>query len=86
MLALVLTRGGAGAAWPWGRIAALTALIGTAYTVFSEWMNTVVSQSWKYGAWMPVLRAFGLEIGLTPFLQWLLIPPLALFFGRKWRL
>jgi len=85
ILALLLTRAGALAVWRWGRIAALTALIGTAYTVFSEWMNTIALQNWKYAESMPILRAFGLEIGVAPLLQWLLIPPLALFLGKRWR-
>ena len=78
VLALVLTRATAPARWHWGRIAVLTTVIGTAYTIFSEWMNTVALQGWRYSDAMPVVRAFGVEIGVSPLLQWLLIPPLAL--------
>ena len=50
---------------------ALTAIaIGVVYTVYSEWSNTVVTRSWAYSALMPTLWG----IGLSPLLQWVLIP------------
>jgi len=48
----------------------LFATLGIGYTIFSEWLNTVVRQSWTYTETMPTL--FG--IGLSPVLQWLLVP------------
>ena len=45
--------------------------IGVGYTIYSEWHNTTISKSWAYSPLMPVV--FG--IGLSPLLQWLLIPP-----------
>lgn len=66
------------AAW---RVAVLTVVIGFAYTVFSEWLNTAVRQSWTYSQWMPVLP--GLGMGLSPALQWLVIPSLALWAARR---
>lgn len=85
ILALVLTRAGTLTTWSWSRIAALTVLTGAGYTVFSEWINTVATQSWKYADAMPVLRVSGVELGLAPLLQWLLVPPLALLLGSRWR-
>ena len=85
VFALVFTQASAVAPWSWLRITALIVVIGTGYNVFSEWMNTVVMQGWKYADEMPLVRVAGVEIGLTPLLQWLLIPPLALFLGRRWR-
>jgi hypothetical protein len=32
---------------------------------------------------MPVVRLGGLEFGVTPMLQWLLLPPLALWLARR---
>jgi hypothetical protein len=50
-------------------------LLGLSYSVFSEWLNTNIRQSWSYTEVMPVLPPLG--TGLTPFLQWLLVPGLA---------
>ena len=63
--------------WPFfGNRMALTAiLLGLGYTVFSEWLNTQVRQSWSYTEAMPLLPPFG--TGLTPFLQWLIVPGIA---------
>ena len=64
--------------WPsqlWGSITMVATLIGLTYTVFSEWLNFNLRQSWNYAAAMPRLPPWG--TGLAPFLQWLLLPPLA---------
>jgi len=53
--------------------------IGLCYTVYSEWYNTTVSKTWQYTPLMPVV--FG--IGLSPLLQWLLIPPISLWGVRR---
>lgn len=65
--------------WRWRRIGAWTVLIGVAYTAFSEWLNTVVLRSWAYSELMPLLEVAGVEIGLSPLLQWLGLPPLVLY-------
>lgn len=77
-LALVATRAAGVEHWRFVRIALVTALVGTAYTVFSEWANTVARQGWAYSELMPVVRLFGAEIGLSPIAQWLILPLLAL--------
>ncbi len=82
LIALVVSRSEPLAHWRWRRIAVLTAVIGMSYTIFSEWMN-LARQSWRYSDLMPVLRAFGVEVGLSPLAQWLLIPPLALGVTRR---
>ncbi|MBI2754341.1 MAG: hypothetical protein HYX46_12675 [Betaproteobacteria bacterium] len=76
-VALIVTRSTELARWRWGRIAIATALGGAAYTAFSEWMNTVVLGNWTYSDLMPVLRVFGVEIGLSPIAQWLILPSIA---------
>ena len=71
---------GGGAHWPqarYRRVALMAAAIGLAYTVFSEWNNTVITRSWAYSPWMPTLWG----IGLSPVLQWIVIPAVAF-----WRL
>ena len=83
VLALILGRERALERWRWVRIAALTSLFGASYTVFSEWMNLAVLRSWTYAESMPTLEHAGVEIGLSPLLQWLVVPPLALYLARK---
>lgn len=85
ILVLVLGRAGALSQWRWRRIAVWTALAGTAYTVFSEWSNTAILGSWAYSELMPTLNVAGIEIGLSPVLQWLMLPPLALYLSGKSR-
>ncbi|MBI3702526.1 MAG: hypothetical protein HY244_01430 [Rhizobiales bacterium] len=73
-------------AWPqerFWRVAAVTILFGTGYTIFSEWLNVVVRASWAYSEWMPVVSVFGLHVGLSPLVQWLVIPATAFVITRK---
>jgi hypothetical protein len=66
--------------WPRGRfwpVAILAIIFGAAYTAFSEWLNVVVRASRTYSGWMPVISLFGLNIGLSPLLQWLVLPAAA---------
>jgi hypothetical protein len=85
ILVLVLGREGALSQWRWRRIAVWTALAGTAYTVFSEWSNTAILGSWAYSELMPTVEVAGIEFGLSPLLQWLVLPPLALYLSGKSR-
>ncbi len=57
-------------------VAAVAIGLGIAFTIFSEWRATRVVHSWEYSAWMPVIP--WLQVGLTPVLQWLAIPPIAM--------
>lgn len=84
-LALIFGREKSLAQWRWRRIGAVTALAGTAYTIFSEWMNTTVLRSWTYAEAMPTVELAGVEIGASPVAQWLVLPPLALYLARKTR-
>ena len=64
-------------AWPNERFLAVAALAvagGLAYTVWSEWHNVYVAQTWAYAPAMPTV----LGIGLAPVVQWSLIPPAAM--------
>jgi hypothetical protein len=51
------------------------------YTGYSEYLNTEVRRSWTYSDLMP--RLPGLGIGLSPILQWLLVPAVALIWARR---
>jgi amino acid transporter len=67
---MVLRRADWPASRPWtgSAIAVIGAL---AYTAWSEWYNVYRAGSWSYTASMPLI--FG--IGLSPLLQWLILPP-----------
>ena len=76
LLASVMLFGRRG--WPGlnhGRVLATATLAGLAYTVFSEWINTQVTMSWRYADSM--LQVPPLGTGIAPLLQWIVVPPLA---------
>jgi hypothetical protein len=62
------------------RVAAVTVILGMSYTVFSEWLNIVVRESWAYSELMPIVPV--LNTGLSPLLQWLVVPLAALWWAR----
>jgi hypothetical protein len=77
-----------GRGWPaaraaYTRVAASTVALGVAYTIFSEWLNIVVRQSWAYSELMPVVPV--LDIGLSPLGQWLIIPIAGFWWARPGR-
>lgn len=65
-----------GGAATWGRSTIVLALVmGLLYTAFSEWLNIEIRGSWAYSDWMPVIPI--INMGLSPALQWIVIPLLA---------
>jgi hypothetical protein len=72
--------------WPRKRflaVALAAMLLGIAYTGFSEWLNASVRRSWAYSDWMPVVPLAG-GIGLSPLLQWVVVPAGAFWMVRLW--
>lgn len=70
--------------WPargFGRVAALTVALGVAYTIFSEWLNIVVRETWAYSDLMPVIPI--IDAGLSPVAQWVLIPAVGFWWARR---
>lgn len=61
--------------WPAG---ALAVAVGLGFTVWSEWYNVTVLGAWVYAPAMPTVAG----IGLTPLLQWLVVPVLMVFIVR----
>lgn len=61
-------------------VAVTMIVIGVVYTIYSEWLNTVVRQSWAYTAAMPRLPWIG--TGLSPVLQWIIVPLAAMQLAR----
>jgi hypothetical protein len=61
--------------WTGGAIIVVGAL---AYTAWSEWYNVYHAGNWGYTVSMPLI--FG--IGLSPLLQWLILPPISVIAYR----
>ncbi len=57
-----------------------TVVLSVAYTVVSERVN-LASGAWAYNAWMPIVP--GLEVGLSPLLQWVAVPLAAIALARR---
>ena len=51
---------------------AATIAIGIGYTVYSEWLNTVIRKTWEYSELMPMIPILG--TGLSPLMRWLIVP------------
>ena len=69
--------------WPARRyteVAGVTVALALAYTVFSEWWNVEIRQTWAYRPIMPQIPVLG--TGLSPLLQWLILPALAFRYAR----
>lgn len=62
------------------RVMLTTVVLGVGYTIFSEWLNIVVRANWGYSSLMPVVPL--IKTGLSPLLQWIVIPILALKLAR----
>ncbi len=76
--------------WPRKRLWAggtMLVVLGLGYTVYSEWYNVYRIGSWIYSDAMPLI----VGIGLTPLLQWLVVPSVMLTLiqhtriGRSWQ-
>ncbi len=52
---------------------------GIAMTVGLEWWNVSVRHSWAYSAEMPSIAG----IGLSPVVQWIVLPPIILWLARR---
>ena len=53
-------------------VAVLASVFAVGYTVVSEWLNVQVWHVWAYSDLMPMLP--GTELGLSPIIQWIVIP------------
>ena len=56
-------------------------VVGITLTVGFEFYYTQISMRWTYSDLMPLVPPFG--TGLSPLLQWLVIPPLVLWFTAR---
>ena len=63
------------------RMTAAVVILAVIYTIFSEWLNVEVRHSWAYRDIMPTLPWLG--TGLSPVLQWIVVPLLALQYAQS---
>ncbi len=71
-------------AWPgegYVRVGIIAVVLGLGYTIFSEWLNIEIREAWAYRDIMPVIPLIG--AGLTPMLQWIVLPVLGLWWARR---
>ncbi len=55
-------------------------MVGVVYAVLSEWANVQLFKSWGYNQSMPIIP--WVQMGLTPLLQWIVIPPIVILLVR----
>ena len=70
--------------WPktqFFRVLTFTVFFGVLYTVYSEWVNIEIRQSWAYSELMPVVPI--LETGLSPLAQWIVLPIVGLYWATS---
>lgn len=70
--------------WPeaaFRRVLVVAVVAGVAATIYLEWLNVEVRGSWAYATMMPRLPVLG--TGITPILQWIVLPPMALLIARR---
>jgi hypothetical protein len=82
-IALLIIRAPAIEHWNWIAIGLIAILLGVAYTTLSEWTNTSIRLSWQYSNLMPLLEIGGVPIGVSPLMQWLILPPFALYLAAR---
>jgi hypothetical protein len=66
---------------PTGLPVAIFLIVGIVLTIGFEYHYTSVSLRWTYSDAMPLVPPFG--TGLSPLLQWLVIPPLVVWLTRR---
>jgi len=75
-----------GSNWPLTRqrhVLIMTVALGLAYTLFSEWLNVDIRQSWAYSDLMPIVPI--ISVGLSPLMQWIVIPIIQFALVYKYR-
>lgn len=55
--------------------------VGMILTIGFEYYYVEIAHRWTYAAWMPLVPPFG--TGLSPFMQWIIVPLLVLLVARR---
>ncbi len=61
----------------------LTTIFAVSYTIYSEWLNIYLRGGWAYNELMPILPIANFQLGVSPLLQWVVIPFLAFWWADK---
>ncbi len=72
--------------WPQRRfwiVVPVVMVCGLAYTIFNEWLNVAVRGTWAYSDLMPVIPLGSFSVGLSPVLQWTVLPAVAFAVVRQ---
>ncbi|MGH8751445.1 MAG: hypothetical protein ACREUV_07040 [Burkholderiales bacterium] len=64
----------------WRAVSGFTS-VAVAAIIFLEWLSMEYFHLWKYVYWMPTLPV--VDTGLNALLQWILVPPLVVWFVRR---
>jgi len=64
----------------WPEISIFTAIAVT-YTMIAEIIYVQIKSAWAYKEIMPIIPYLG--VGLTPFIQWMLVAPVALYIMHR---
>ena len=59
----------------------LFVVFGVSYTIFSEIKNVSLNKLWGYSDLMPVIP--GIEVGVIPLIQWIIVPPFLVLIVRR---
>ena len=81
MLALFFAGGREWPATGYSRVVIVTVFLGLSYTLFSEWLNVEIGGTRTYRMAMPVVPL--LDAGLSPILQWIIIPIMGFWWARR---
>ena len=69
--------------WPkhtFWRVGIPMLVFGIGYTIYSEWINVEVRHTWAYSDLMPRVPPLG--TGLSPLMEWIVVPVFALLMVR----
>ena len=83
LAALLAMRAGTIEQWNQAAVTCVLIVVGVSYTAYSEWANTVLRASWTYSVLMPTIRIAGVELGVSPLLKCIVVPPVALWLARR---
>jgi hypothetical protein len=60
---------------------AIFVVMGVSYTLFREYINVYLRNSWSYSDYMPLLPYA--NIGVVPLIQWIILPPVIIFITKR---
>ncbi len=83
LVAMAVARRGSIPLRRYAAVAVLASVFAVGYTVLNEWLNVHVWHVWAYSDLMPMLP--GTELGLSPIVQWIVIPLAGCWWAHRGR-